>query len=153
MSALATPEMSPSTRLFGSRTISTGSGSAVPVIITPELYDVGADTGVRSCARPARRRRGPCLAQGSGGPEGRGDVNSLLGANLVGARQEGIHTMFRGYVLVMGRPREIVLRRGPTSVAAEQVDWLLRDDAGVAEQSLGATTTRQREGRPTARPL
>jgi hypothetical protein len=40
------------------------------------------------------------------------------------ARQEGIHTTLRGYVLVMGRPREIVLRRVPASVRVEELDPL-----------------------------
>jgi hypothetical protein len=38
------------------------------------------------------------------------------------ARREGIHTTFRGVVLVMGRPREVVLRRVPAAVQAELVD-------------------------------
>lgn len=37
------------------------------------------------------------------------------------ARQEGVHTVLRGTVLVMGRPREIVLRRVPQTVTVEQV--------------------------------
>ena len=35
------------------------------------------------------------------------------------ARVEGIHTVLRGTALVMGRPREVVLRRVPASVAVE----------------------------------
>lgn len=38
------------------------------------------------------------------------------------ARQEGIHTMLRGTVLVMGRPREIALRCVPAAVLVEEVD-------------------------------
>lgn len=37
------------------------------------------------------------------------------------ARREGIHTTLRGTVLVMGRPREIVLRRVPAAVRVEAV--------------------------------
>lgn len=37
------------------------------------------------------------------------------------ARREGIHTTLRGTVLVMGRPREIVLRRVPAAVLVEEV--------------------------------
>lgn len=36
-------------------------------------------------------------------------------------RREGIHTVLRGTVLVMGRPREIVLRRVPAHVLVEEV--------------------------------
>ena len=35
------------------------------------------------------------------------------------ARQEGIHTVLRGTAYVMGRPREVVLRRVPTNVVLE----------------------------------
>lgn len=35
------------------------------------------------------------------------------------ARVEGIHTVLRGTALVMGRPREVVLRRVPASVRVE----------------------------------
>jgi hypothetical protein len=38
------------------------------------------------------------------------------------ARQEGIHTVLRGQVLVIGSPREIVLRRVPLSVIVEVLD-------------------------------
>lgn len=38
------------------------------------------------------------------------------------ARSEGIHTVLRGTVLIIGRPREIVLRRIPAHVAVEEVD-------------------------------
>jgi hypothetical protein len=37
------------------------------------------------------------------------------------ARHEGVHTTFRGMVLVMGRPREVVLRRVPPSVRVDEV--------------------------------
>jgi hypothetical protein len=37
------------------------------------------------------------------------------------ARPEGVHTTFRAMVLVMGRPREVVLRRVPRSVRADEV--------------------------------
>lgn len=36
-------------------------------------------------------------------------------------RQEGIHQVFRGTVLVMGRPQEIVLLRLLRTVAVEEV--------------------------------
>jgi hypothetical protein len=36
------------------------------------------------------------------------------------ARHEGAHTTFRGMVLVMGRPREVVLRRVPRSVRVDE---------------------------------
>ena len=38
------------------------------------------------------------------------------------ASVEGIHTVLRGTVLVMGRPREVVLRRVPLAVIVEQVE-------------------------------
>lgn len=38
------------------------------------------------------------------------------------ACREGVHTALRGTVLVMGQPREVVLRRVPSSVAVEVVD-------------------------------
>ncbi len=38
------------------------------------------------------------------------------------ARVEGIHTVLRGTVLVMGRPREVVLRRVPGGVRVERVE-------------------------------
>ena len=38
------------------------------------------------------------------------------------ARAEGVHTTFRGIVLVIGIPREIVVRRAPRSVLVEEVD-------------------------------
>lgn len=44
------------------------------------------------------------------------------------ARREGIHTTLRGYVLVMGRPREVVLRRVPASVRVEAVHQVAPDD-------------------------
>ena len=37
------------------------------------------------------------------------------------ARVEGNHTVLRGFVLVMNRPREVVLRRVPLAVVVEQV--------------------------------
>lgn len=37
------------------------------------------------------------------------------------ARREGIHTTLRGTVLVMGRPREIVLRRVAAAVLVEEL--------------------------------
>jgi hypothetical protein len=38
------------------------------------------------------------------------------------ARVEGIHTVLRGTALVMGRPREVVLRRVPAVVRVEVLD-------------------------------
>lgn len=38
------------------------------------------------------------------------------------ARQEGIHVVLRGTALVMGSPREVVLRRVPATVTVELVD-------------------------------
>ncbi len=38
------------------------------------------------------------------------------------ARVEGIHTVLRGTAYVMGRPREVVLRRVPSNVSVEQVE-------------------------------
>ena len=38
------------------------------------------------------------------------------------ARREGIHTVLRGTAYVIGRPREVVLRRVPASVLVEVVD-------------------------------
>ena len=38
------------------------------------------------------------------------------------ARQEGIHLVLRGTKLVIGQPREVVLRRLPSSVTVELVD-------------------------------
>jgi hypothetical protein len=38
------------------------------------------------------------------------------------ARAEGIHTVLRGMTFVIGKPREVVLRRVPSSVTVELVD-------------------------------
>jgi hypothetical protein len=38
------------------------------------------------------------------------------------ARQEGIHLVLRGVTLVIGKPREVVIRRVPSSVTVEVVD-------------------------------
>ena len=38
------------------------------------------------------------------------------------ARREGIHTVLRGTALVIGIPREIVVRRVPWNVLVERVD-------------------------------
>ena len=38
------------------------------------------------------------------------------------ARQEGIHLVLRGMTLVIGQPREVVIRRVPSSVTVELVD-------------------------------
>ncbi len=48
------------------------------------------------------------------------------------ARQEGIHTVLRGITLVIGKPREVVLRRVPASVTVEVVtiSSLLMTSAG-----------------------
>lgn len=46
-------------------------------------------------------------------------LGDLVDADSV--RQEGIHTVLRGTVLVMGRPREIVLLRLPQSVLVEKL--------------------------------
>ena len=48
-----------------------------------------------------------------------GQLPELLHADS--ARVEGIHTVLRGTTLVMGRPREVVLRRVPASVRVEVV--------------------------------
>ncbi|MBW3646822.1 MAG: hypothetical protein KY440_03465 [Actinobacteria bacterium] len=48
-----------------------------------------------------------------------GQPGELLEADT--ARSEGIHTVLRGVVLVMGKPREIVLRRVPADVLVEEV--------------------------------
>ena len=37
------------------------------------------------------------------------------------ARQEGIHLVLRGMTLVIGKPREVVIRRVPSSVRVEVV--------------------------------
>jgi hypothetical protein len=37
------------------------------------------------------------------------------------ARREGIHTVLRGTAYVMGRPREIVVRRAPQGVRVDVV--------------------------------
>lgn len=44
----------------------------------------------------------------------------LLDANT--CRREGAYLVLRGTVLVMGRPREVVLRRVPAAVLVEEVD-------------------------------
>ena len=49
-----------------------------------------------------------------------GQPDELLVADS--ARVEGIHTVLRGTVHVMGRPREVVVRRAPASVLVEVVD-------------------------------
>ena len=41
------------------------------------------------------------------------------------ARVEGIHTVLRGTAFVIGRPREVVVRRAPHSVRVEVVDAVL----------------------------
>ena len=46
------------------------------------------------------------------------------------ARQKGIHLVLRGTKLVIGQPREVVLRRLPSSVTVELVDD--GDDVGPA---------------------
>ena len=38
------------------------------------------------------------------------------------ARREGIHTVLRATASVMGRPREVVVRRAPAGVRVEVVD-------------------------------
>lgn len=38
------------------------------------------------------------------------------------ARQEGIHLVLRGMTLVIGQPREVVIRRVSSSVTVELVD-------------------------------
>ena len=43
------------------------------------------------------------------------------------AHVEGIHTVLRGTVLVMGRPREVVLRRAPLAVVVEELPHLSED--------------------------
>jgi hypothetical protein len=43
----------------------------------------------------------------------------LLQADI--ARQEGVHTTLRGTMLVIGQPREVVLRRVPRSVRIDEV--------------------------------
>ena len=58
------------------------------------------------------------------------------------ARREGIHTTLRGTVLVMGRPREVVLRRVPATVALEEVEQGPDDGqpaSAVADPALHAT--------------
>ncbi len=45
------------------------------------------------------------------------------------ARSEGIHTVLRGTAHVMGRPREVVLRRVPLSVRVAVVNELEGEDA------------------------
>jgi hypothetical protein len=47
------------------------------------------------------------------------DSVKLLQANS--ARREGIHTVLRGTAYVMGRPREVLLRRLPHNVRVEGV--------------------------------
>lgn len=54
-----------------------------------------------------------------------GEPPELLEADS--ARQQRGHTTLRGAALVMGRPREIVLRRVPRYVLVEEV---VEDDAG-----------------------
>ena len=49
-----------------------------------------------------------------------GQPDELLEADS--ARVEGIHTVLRGTVRVMNRPREVVVRRVPRSVLVELVD-------------------------------
>ena len=52
-----------------------------------------------------------------------GQPDELLEAHS--ARVEGIHTVLRGTAYVMGRPREVVVRRAPLSVRVEEVQGKL----------------------------
>lgn len=58
-----------------------------------------------------------------------GQPDELLTAET--CRREGIHTVLRGTVLVMGKPREVVLRRVPSTVRVEVVDDAPPVDAGT----------------------
>ena len=49
-----------------------------------------------------------------------GEPPELLRADT--ARREGIHTVLRGTAYVMGRPREVVVRRVPADVLVELLD-------------------------------
>ncbi len=55
-----------------------------------------------------------------------GQPDELLEADS--ARREGSHTVLRSTAYVMGKPREVVLRRVPGSVVVQQVDGLEVED-------------------------
>ncbi len=52
------------------------------------------------------------------------------------ARVEGIHTVLRGTAYVMGRPREVVVRRVPRNVRVELVD----EDLATRQRPRGAVS-------------
>ncbi len=55
--------------------------------------------------------------------------NSVELLHADSARREGINTVLRGTAYVMGRPREVVVRRAPQNVCVEVVDELEVEDA------------------------
>jgi hypothetical protein len=55
--------------------------------------------------------------------------NSVEMLEADSARREGVHTVLRGTAYVMGRPRQIVVRRVPQDVRVEVVDELQVEEA------------------------
>ena len=67
-----------------------------------------------------------------------GQPDELLEADS--ARVEGIHTVLRGTVHVMGRPREVVVRRAPARRVRRRgrAPVAPADRTGVAGEAVGA---------------